>query len=89
MEERLSDPTKHWKFNADDLEKRKHWDEYQEAFEAMLARCSTPHAPWYVIPADRKWFRNLAVSEVLVKTLRKLPLRYPEPTVDPSKIRIR
>lgn len=89
MEERLTDPAKQWKFNADDLEKRKHWDEYQQAFEAMLARCSTAHAPWYVIPSDRKWFRNLAVSEVLLKELGSLPLRFPTPTYDPKKIRIR
>jgi PPK2 family polyphosphate:nucleotide phosphotransferase len=89
LEDRLKDPAKHWKFNADDLEKRKQWDEYQSAFEAMLSRCSTHHAPWYVIPADRKWFRNLAVSEILVSELSKLPLRFPTPTFDPSKIRIR
>lgn len=89
MEERLTDPAKQWKFNSDDLVKRKHWDAYQEAFEAMLARCSTDHAPWYVIPADRKWFRNLAVSEILLKELSALPLRFPSPTYDPKKIRIR
>jgi PPK2 family polyphosphate:nucleotide phosphotransferase len=89
MEERLADPAKHWKFNADDLEKRKRWDDYQEAFEAMLTRCSTAHAPWYVIPSDRKWFRNLAVSEILLKELNGLPLRFPPPTYDPKKIRIR
>jgi PPK2 family polyphosphate:nucleotide phosphotransferase len=89
MEERLSDPAKQWKFNADDLEKRKRWDEYQEAFEAMLNRCSTECAPWYVIPSDRKWFRNLAVSEILLKVLNELPLQFPAPTYDPKKIRIR
>jgi len=89
MEERLADPTKQWKFNADDLEKRKRWDDYREAFEAMLHRCSTAHAPWYVIPGDRKWLRNLAVSEILVSALNELPLRFPATTFDPSKIRIR
>jgi len=89
FQERLSDPSKFWKFNEDDLAKRKHWAAYQEAFEAMLARCSTEHAPWYVIPSDRKWFRNLAVSEILVSALRGLPLKFPEPTVDPAKVRIR
>jgi PPK2 family polyphosphate:nucleotide phosphotransferase len=89
FEDRLKDPSKHWKFNADDLEKRKQWDAYQEAFGAMLARCSTAHAPWYVIPADRKWFRNLAVSEILVNELDKLPLRFPASRWDAKKIRIR
>jgi PPK2 family polyphosphate:nucleotide phosphotransferase len=89
FEERLADPTKHWKFNADDIAKRKHWDAYQEAFAAMFEKCSTDHAPWYVIPADRKWLRNLAVSEILVNELGKLPLRFPPTDIDPSKIRIR
>ncbi len=89
LQERLEDPTKHWKFNIDDLQKRKQWDEYHEAVEAMLTRCSTPHAPWYVIPADRKWFRNLAVSEILVNELQKLPCASPSQSVDPAKIRIR
>lgn len=89
MEDRLSDPAKHWKFNADDLEKRKRWDDYQEAFEAMLNKCSTDYAPWYVIPSDRKWFRNLAVSEILLNVLDELPLRFPPTTYDPKKIRIR
>lgn len=89
LQERLSDPSKHWKFNSDDLEKRKSWDKYQQAFEAMLARCSTAHAPWYVIPSDRKWFRNLAVSEILLKELDSLPLRFPPARFDPTKVRIR
>ncbi len=89
LEERLEDPTKHWKFNIDDLQKRKQWDEYQDAVGAMLTQCSTEPAPWYVIPSDRKWFRNLAVSEILVNELTKLPLRFPKSSVDPSKIRIR
>jgi PPK2 family polyphosphate:nucleotide phosphotransferase len=88
FEERVTDPAKHWKFNLDDLEKRKRWDDYQEAYEAMLAKCSTEHAPWHVIPSDRKWFRNLAVSEILVNELTKLPLRFPPLTYDPKKIRI-
>ena len=89
FQERLEDPTKHWKFNIDDLQKRKQWDEYQDAVETMLTRCSTEHAPWYVIPSDRKWFRNLAVSEILVNELTRLPLRFPKSTVDASKVRIR
>ena len=60
-----------------------------EAYEDALARCSTEHAPWYVIPADRKWFRNLAVSQVARHELEKLPLRFPKPSFDPSKIRVR
>jgi PPK2 family polyphosphate:nucleotide phosphotransferase len=86
---RIDDPTKHWKFNVDDIEKRKQWDEYQRAYEDALSRCSTNWAPWHVIPADRKWFRNLAISQILAHELSQLPLRFPEPHFDPSKIRLR
>jgi PPK2 family polyphosphate:nucleotide phosphotransferase len=88
FEERLSDPRKHWKFNPDDLEARRKWDDYRKAYEDALSRCSTANAPWYCIPADRKWFRNFAVSQVLRHALENLPLRYPKPTFDPKKIRI-
>jgi PPK2 family polyphosphate:nucleotide phosphotransferase len=88
FEARLRDPDKRWKFDPDDLAKRKQWDAYREAFEEMLARCSTEWAPWHLIPADRKWLRNLAISQILVQTLEKLPLRFPEPSYDPAKIRI-
>jgi polyphosphate kinase 2 (PPK2 family) len=89
MEDRLRDPNRQWKFSPEDLVKRRQWAEYQKAFEAMLTKCSTKHAPWYVIPADRKWFRNVAVSEILVREMGRLPLRFPEPAYDPSKIRVR
>lgn len=88
FEARLRDPHKRWKFDPADLAKRKQWDEYREAYEAALHRCSTEHAPWYLIPSDRKWLRNLAVSEILVRELGKLPLRYPKPAYDPKKIRL-
>jgi PPK2 family polyphosphate:nucleotide phosphotransferase len=86
---RLEDPRKHWKFEPADLEKRKQWDEYRKAFEAALTRCNTSHAPWYVIPADHKWFRDLAVSQILVQALEALPLKFPEPSYDPTTVRIR
>jgi PPK2 family polyphosphate:nucleotide phosphotransferase len=89
MEDRLKDPNRRWKFSPDDLVKRRQWPEYQKAFDAKLSRCSTRHAPWYVSPADRKWVRNLAVSEILAREMGRLPLRFPEPTYDPSKIRVR
>jgi len=89
LEERINEPEKNWKFSADDAQKRKQWDDYEKAFEAMLSRCSTEWAPWYVIPADYKWFRNVAVTEILLRELRRLSLRYPRPAFDPSTIRIR
>jgi PPK2 family polyphosphate:nucleotide phosphotransferase len=79
---RLDDPTKNWKFRLGDLEERKRWGEYIAAFEDMLGRCSTDYAPWYVIPSNRKWFRNLAVAEILGDTLADLKPRYPKPQED-------
>jgi PPK2 family polyphosphate:nucleotide phosphotransferase len=89
FQDRLDDPTKQWKFNADDISKRKQWDQYQAAYEDALTQCSTRWAPWHVIPADKKWFRNLAVAQILAHELGKLPLRFPEATFDPAKIRLR
>jgi PPK2 family polyphosphate:nucleotide phosphotransferase len=89
LQERLDDPAKQWKFNADDVAKRKKWGEYQRAYEDALTLCSTEWAPWYVIPADRKWFRNLAISQILAAELGKLPLRFPTVSIDTTKIRVR
>lgn len=89
FESRLRDPHKRWKFDPKDLDKRAQWDEYREAFEAALGQCSTEHAPWHLIPSNHKWFRNLAVSRILVRALEKLPLRFPKPAFDPRKVRIR
>lgn len=88
FEARLRNPHKQWKFDPSDVAKRAQWDEYREAFEAMLTRCSTAHAPWYVIPADRKWLRNLAISQILVAELESLRLRFPKATYDPKKIHL-
>jgi PPK2 family polyphosphate:nucleotide phosphotransferase len=74
---RLDDPDKRWKFRMGDLETRKHWDDYIAAYEEALSRCSTDLAPWFVIPANKKWFRNLAVAQVLADTLTDLDPRYP------------
>jgi polyphosphate kinase 2 (PPK2 family) len=79
---RLKDPAKQWKYNPADLDARTHWTEYQEAYAVALARCSTVDAPWYVIPADRKWYRNWAVSSLLLETLEELKPRVPEPDYD-------
>ena len=79
LEERLADPEKHWKFNSGDLDHRKLWDDYMAAFEEMLATTSTDYAPWYIVPANRKWYRNLVIAETLCSTLRGLDMRFPEP----------
>jgi PPK2 family polyphosphate:nucleotide phosphotransferase len=79
---RLDDPSKHWKFNPQDIEDRTLWPAYQEAYRAVLERCSTDAAPWYVVPADRKWYRNWAVAELLIETLTEMAPRFPEPDFD-------
>jgi PPK2 family polyphosphate:nucleotide phosphotransferase len=83
---RLENPEKHWKFRRADLEERQHWDEYQSAFEDAMAKTSTDAAPWYVIPADKKWYRDWALLSVLVETLRTMDPQYPEPEEDLSGI---
>ena len=86
--ERIDDPTKQWKFDPADLIKRSQWKAYMSAFEDMLEKCSTTHAPWYVVPGDHKWLRDLAVAQILKETLAALPLRFPQPSYDPKSIRI-
>ncbi len=79
---RLDDPTKHWKFDPADLDARERWDEYLSAYEQALERCTSEVAPWHVVPADRKWYRNWAVTELLIEQLEQLALRWPEPDFD-------
>jgi hypothetical protein len=79
LEARLADPAKNWKFNPDDLAERKRWDEYRSAYEDALEKCSTDAAPWYIVPADHKWFRNWLVSDVIVRAMQDLKLKYPRP----------
>lgn len=86
FEARLQDPAKCWKFSRGDLEKRERWDDYVLAYEEALSRCSTPWAPWYVIPANHKWYRNLAISQIIVEALEKLDMRYPPPLEDADEI---
>lgn len=85
--ERLEDPARNWKFSPADVKEREYWDQYIDAFEDMLRQCSTDVAPWYVIPANKKWFRNLAVSEVLRGELERMKLKYPPPLADLSRIK--
>ncbi|WP_455223543.1 polyphosphate kinase 2 family protein [Kaarinaea lacus] len=86
FKKRLNDPNRHWKISEADYTERNHWEAYQRAYEDVLNRCSTPHAPWFVIPADHKWFRNLAVSRIVVEYLEGLKMHFPESTVDIEKI---
>jgi PPK2 family polyphosphate:nucleotide phosphotransferase len=86
FQDRLDEPDKNWKFSLDDLEKRKLWNDYSAAFEEMLEKTTTSWAPWYVIPADQKWYRNLAIMRVLVDRLKALDPQYPEPEQDYSGV---
>jgi PPK2 family polyphosphate:nucleotide phosphotransferase len=79
---RLDEPEKNWKFSLEDLDKRKLWDQYSGAYEEMLEKTTTDWAPWYVIPSDQKWYRNLAIARVLVATLKNLDPQYPKPEGD-------
>lgn len=83
---RLQDETKQWKFNPEDVHERVFWDEYIEAYEAVLGKTSTEWAPWYVIPANRKWYRNLLVARIALETLQRLNPQYPPPRTDLSKV---
>jgi PPK2 family polyphosphate:nucleotide phosphotransferase len=88
FEKRIADPTKQWKLALGDFEERKRWDDYIEAFEEALSRCSTEYAPWYVIPANKKWFRDVAVSEILLSTMQGMDMKFPEPKIDVSKLKV-
>jgi len=79
---RLDDPTKHWKVNPADIDERAHWAAYREAYEVVLQRCSTDIAPWYVVPSDRKWYRNWALSHLLLEGLTAMDPQWPRPELD-------
>jgi PPK2 family polyphosphate:nucleotide phosphotransferase len=86
LQARLDDPTKRWKYQHGDLEERKLWDEYQKAYQDALRKTSTKWAPWYVVPANRKWFRDYVIADVVIKTLEKLDMKWPEPDLSKEKI---
>lgn len=87
FEERLDNPAKRWKISDADYIEREYWDDYMRAYEDAFARCNTDDAPWFVIPADHKWFRDLAVSEIVVSTMEAMHFKVPEPIVDIEEIR--
>jgi PPK2 family polyphosphate:nucleotide phosphotransferase len=88
LQKRLDDKKRQWKFSAADLAERKLWDDYTEAYEDALSNCSTEDAPWYIVPADHKWFRNWVISNTIVRTMQKLKLQYPPPSEDVGKVRV-
>jgi PPK2 family polyphosphate:nucleotide phosphotransferase len=88
LESRLANPAKHWKFHPEDLADRARWDDFMKAYEEVISKTSTEAAPWYVIPADRKWYRNLCVAQLMVHTLKGLKMEYPKIDWDPKTIKV-
>ena len=87
FKQRLDDPARHWKISESDYLEREYWDDYRAAYQDAINKCSTDTAPWFVIPSDRKWFRNLAISEIIVETMDNLGMKLPAPTVNIADIR--
>lgn len=88
LQKRLQDPLKNWKFNPNDLEERRYWDDYVSAYEDALNRCSTRQAPWFIIPSNRKWMRNLVISEILNETFQEMNPKLPPPPPGLKKVRV-
>ena len=86
LQARLDDPTKRWKFQHGDLEERQLWDEYQKAYNDAIRKTSTRWAPWYVVPADRKWFRDYVIADAVIKTLEKLEMKWPQPDLSHERV---
>ena len=87
FKQRLDDPSRNWKISESDYKEREYWDDYTKAYEEMLQKTSTKHAPWFIIPSNHKWFRNLAISHIIVNTLDNLNIKRPKPAVDLAEIR--
>ncbi len=88
LQTRLDDPEKRWKFRLGDLDERKLWDKYRDAYQAVLDKCSHRHAPWYVIPADKKWYRDWAVSSIVLQALKAIDPKTPKPEENLDKVKI-
>jgi PPK2 family polyphosphate:nucleotide phosphotransferase len=87
FEQRIDDPDRRWKISEADFDERKFWADYTKAYEVALEECSTDHAPWFVIPSNKKWFRNLAVSHIIVEALEDMKMKFPAPTVNVKKLK--
>ena len=89
LRERLDNPTKHWKFSVADLKMRERWNEFHTAYEDAINQCSTKHAPWHIVPADRKWFRDYVVAKTVVDALERLKMKWPKAKEDLRGITIK
>lgn len=88
LQARLDDPQKYWKVNPEDLKERGYWDDYRKAYEDVFGHCSQKHAPWYVIPANKKWYRNVVISQIIIEVLEGLKMQYPKSQYDLSKMKL-
>jgi PPK2 family polyphosphate:nucleotide phosphotransferase len=89
LQARLDHPQKYWKVNPEDLKERQYWDKYVEAFEDVFRQCSTKHAPWFIIPSNTKWYRNVAISQIIIEALDGLKMKYPKSQFDVSKMKVK
>jgi PPK2 family polyphosphate:nucleotide phosphotransferase len=87
FKKRLDDPARQWKISESDYKERDYWDDYIEAFEDVLAKTSTEHAPWFIIPSNHKWFRNLSISQIIARMMEEMDMQFPKPTVNLAEIR--
>lgn len=87
LDKRINNPLKHWKVDESDFKERRYWDKYIEAHQQMLEKCSTAYAPWYVVPSDRKWYRNWAVAQIIIKNLQQMNPKMPKPSIDVTKFK--
>ncbi|QNI36424.1 polyphosphate kinase 2 family protein [Edaphobacter albus] len=88
LQSRIDTPDKHWKLSESDFREREFWPRYEEAYNYVIPATSRKHAPWFIIPSDHKWYRNVAISQILVEVMKSLKLKYPKPSIDPSKIQL-
>jgi PPK2 family polyphosphate:nucleotide phosphotransferase len=88
LQSRIDTPDKQWKLSASDFREREFWSQYEETYDHLLSATSRKNAPWFVIPSDYKWYRNVAISQILVQAMKDLKLKYPKPSIDPSKIKL-
>jgi len=87
FKKRLHDPTRQWKISESDYKEREYWGDYIKAFEDVLTKTSTDHAPWFIIPSNHKWFRDLAISQIIVRQMEAMGMQFPKPTVNVAEIR--
>jgi len=87
FQQRINDPDRRWKISQADFDERKFWDDYTRAYEDALTKCNGPHAPWFIIPSNKKWFRDLAVSHIIVETMEGMNMKFPPPSIDVKKLK--